>query len=344
MKKITQYTLSVILAAAMASTVFAGGGNRVGSGGASELLIPVGTRDLAMGGASIALTSGIDALYWNPAGVAKMTSSAGLYVSHMTYIADIGVDYAAVSANFEGFGILSLSLKSLSFGDIIETSTQNPDGTGKTFSPQYFTGGITYSRQLSEAIAVGLTANLVSERIADVSATGIAFNVGVMYQNVGSVNGLSLGVVVKNIGPQMKFDGPGLYTVADVTTQSRGPNFYKVDAAAFELPSTLELGLGYKRSFDEENAVMLSTSFQNNNFADDEYKVGAEYGYSDMLFVRGGYNFAQKESENRDYVFGATFGAGVHYPLGSLDLTFDYAFRSTKFFESNHVISLKLGF
>ena len=45
-----------------------------------------------------------------------MSNSVGIYVSHMNYIADIGVDYGAVAANFEGLGVFSLSIKSLSVG------------------------------------------------------------------------------------------------------------------------------------------------------------------------------------------------------------------------------------
>ena len=322
----------------------AGAGNRVGTGGAAELLIPTGTRDISMGGATIATSSGIEALFWNPAGAAKMSNDAALYVSHMNYIADIGVDYGAVSAQFEGFGVVSFSLKSLSVGDIAVTTADNPDGTGQTFAPQFFTVGLTYSRQLSDRIAVGVTTNLVSERLADVSATGVAFSVGVQYDNLGSVNGLSAGVAVKNIGPQMRFDGPGLNNLASVATQSRGPNYVKVQAASFELPSTIEFGLGYKTSFDDNNSLLLASTFQNNNFSDDEYKLGAEYSYENLFFVRGGYSFAQEESDTRDYLFGGTAGAGVHTQLGSLDLTFDYAFRAAKFLDANHIFSVKLGF
>ena len=95
---------TLLLVAVTASIASAGAGNRVGTSGASELLIPVGTRDIGMGGATAATSSGIDALFWNPASVANMNNSVGLYVSHMSYIADIGVDYGAVAANFEGSG------------------------------------------------------------------------------------------------------------------------------------------------------------------------------------------------------------------------------------------------
>jgi hypothetical protein len=341
----TRNVLTVlVLVLAAAGSAFAGAGNRAGTNGASELLIPVGTRDIGMGGATIATTSGVEALFWNPAAVAKMHGSASLYFSHMNYIADIGVDYGAVAANFENFGILSLSLKSLSVGDIPVTTTSDPDGTGQTFSPQFFTIGLSYSRQLSDRIAVGVTTHIISERLADVSATGVAFDVGVLYDNLASVDGLSLGVAVKNIGPQMKFDGTGLMTQATVAAQNRPPGLYQIQAAPFELPSTIEFGLGYRRNFAGSNSVLVSTTFQSNNFSDDEYRLGIEYGFQDLIFLRGGYNLAQKATDERQFLFGPSFGIGVQGALGSLDVSFDYAFRSVKVFESSHVFSLKLGF
>jgi hypothetical protein len=69
-----------------------------------------------------------------------------------------------------------------------------------------------------------------------------------------------------------------------------------------------------------------------------------EYSYQDMFFVRGGYNFAQQETDERQFLFGAAFGAGVKYALGNTDITVDYAYRSVDVFEANHVFSVKLGF
>jgi hypothetical protein len=333
-----------LLVAVMTSIASAGAGNRVGTSGASELLIPVGTRDIGMGGSTIATSSGIDALFWNPAAVATMNNSVGLYVSHMNYIADIGVDYGAVAANFEGLGVISFSIKSLSVGSIPVTTTANPDGTGQTFSPQFFTAGLTYSRRLSDRIAVGITGNLVTERLGEVSASGFGFNVGVQYNNLASIEGLSIGVVVKNIGPQMTFTGAGLLNQAAVAGQNRPPQFYSIQAASFELPSSIEFGLGYKKTFTGDNSLLFSTGFQSNNFSDDEYKLGLEYAYQDLFFVRGGYDLSQKESADLSYIYGPAFGAGIHTALGSTDITFDYAYRSVKVFSANHVFSLKLGF
>jgi len=344
MKTTMRFLIVLAMVAGLTSVVMAGAGNRGGTSGASELLVPVGTRDIAMGGSTIATTRDIEALFWNPAAVGRMNNSATVYVSHMNYIADIGINYGAVSANFEGFGVVSLSLKSLDVGDILVTTTTDPDGTGKTFTPQFFTVGLTYSRLLNDRIAVGLTTKIISERMGDVSAAGVAFDIGVVYDNLASINGLSLGVAVKNVGPSMEFDGSGLLTSAAVATQNRPAGLYQIQAAPFELPSAIEFGVGYKRGIDDANSVLLSGAFQSNNFSDDEYKLGLEYSYQDMFFLRGGYNFAQRETDVRQYLYGGSFGAGVKYSLGNTDITVDYAYRSVKVFDASHVFSVKLGF
>ncbi len=344
MNKILCSILAVILLLTAPETLFAGAGNRTGTGGAAQLNIPIGARDLALGGSTVATSSGIEALFWNPAGVAKSSRSANLMFSHMSYIADIGVEYGAVSGNFEGLGTFALSVKSLSIGEILVTTTNNPDGTGETYSPQFFTAGLTYSRILSDRISVGLTANLITERISDVSASGVAFNVGIIYDNLADFSGLSLGVVVKNIGPQMRYDGSGLYQLADVQDQNRPPQYYKIEAASFELPSSIELGLGYKSAMGSEGNLLLSTSYQSNNFSDDEYRLGAEYSYDNTFFIRGGWAFAPTVPDDSKYIFGPSVGAGIQTNLGDADFGIDYAFRDTEFFTGNHTIAIRLGF
>ncbi len=342
MKLLNNFLIMVFILLVGINEIYAGAGNRTGTGGASQLLIPVGARGIAMGSANAATATGIEALFWNPAGVAKLNNSADVMFSHMDYIADIGVEYGAVSANFEGFGVLSLSVKSLSIGEIAITTVDNPDGTGRTFSPQNLIAGITYSKQLTERIAVGVTANFVTETLADVSSNGVAFNVGVVYDNLASISGLSFGVVMKNIGPKMKFGGSGLLIQADAGSLSRPPQFYSIESAAYELPSTFELGFGYQPKLDEMNSLLISTSFQNNNFSSDEYKVGLEYGYNNMFFIRGGYSAGPQNTN--DFIYGFTAGAGINYNFESLALRVDYAYRDTDFFDGNHIFSIAFGF
>jgi hypothetical protein len=342
MKKIfIAFVLVFVLLLAL-DVAYAGGGNRTGTGGASQLLIPIGPRGIAMGESNIATSYGVESLFWNPAGVARMNNSAQALFSHMSYIADIGVEYGAVSAKFVDFGVITLSIKALSVGDILVTTTANPDGTGDTFSPQMLTAGLSYSRQLTDRISVGITANFITETLGQVSANGVAFDVGVIYDDLADINGLSIGVVMKNIGPQMKYDGSGLFTQATVDAYNRPPQYYKIDSAPFELPSTFQLGLGYKPHFDEINSLQISGAFQNNNFSGDEYKVGAEYGYKNTFFIRGGYQMAPNVSD--DYIYGFTAGVGINYELEGIGVKVDYAYRDVEFFDGNHIFSLSLGF
>ena len=342
MKNIFRFLVIVFTFLLPLDAVYAGGGNRTGTGGAAQLLIPVGPRGIAMGESNVATSYGVESLFWNPAGVARMDNSTQVLFSHMSYIADIGVEYGGVSANFVDFGVVSLSVKALSVGDILVTTTTNPDGTGDTFSPQMLVAGLSYSRQLTERISVGITANFITETLDQVSASGVAFDVGVIYDNLADLNGLSVGVVMKNVGPQMKYDGSGLFTQADVTSFNRPPQYYKIDSAPFELPSTFQIGLGYKPHFDEINSLQISGAFQNNNFSGDEYKLGAEYGYNDMFFIRGGYQMAPDVSD--DYIYGLTAGVGINYDFEGIGVKVDYAFRDVEFFEGNHIFSLSLGF
>jgi len=342
MKKLISLLTVVFALLLMLDVAYAGGGNRTGTAGAAELLIPVGPRGIAMGEANVATSYGLEALFWNPAGVAKMNNSSQVIFSHMSYIADIGVEYGAVAANFEDFGAVAFSIKALSIGDIPVTTTQNPDGTGATFSPTMVVAGLSYSRQLTDRISVGLTGNFISETMADVSASGIAFNVGVIYDNLADLSGLSIGVVLKNIGTQMTYSGTGLLALADVQTLNRPPQYYKVDAAPFELPSNFQLAAGYKPVLDEMNSLQFSGVYQNNNFSGDEGKLGAEYGYNNTFFVRAGYQFALQESDN--YIYGFTAGAGINYDIQGFDIKVDYAFRDTKYFDGSHIFAITLGF
>jgi hypothetical protein len=342
--KVTKHILlHASIAMLLVSVALSGSKNRTGTGGATELTIPIGARSIAMGNATVATATGIDALFYNPAGTASNGTGTTLFVSHMNYIADISVDCGAVSVNVPSFGVLSLQLVGYSVGEIMLTTTDLPDGFGATFKPQFFTGGLTYSTNLTDRISIGFTGTLISESMATVSATGFAFSAGAIYDNLGGINGLKFGVVLKNVGPQMKFDGSGLNVNGSVSTLDRPPYFYKIDAASFELPSSFEIGIGYKTALMDDHSVTFSTAFQNNNFSDDAYRIGAEYSFQNVVFVRGGYDYSPSQVDQRENIFGTTFGVGLRTNLASVDVAFDYAFRSVKYFGGNHVFSLTAG-
>ncbi len=350
MKAFFNKALLVSLAILMVMTIqaFAGASNRAGTNAASELLIPVGARYIGMGGASAANVDGIDAMYWNPAGLDRMAYRASAQFSQMSYLADIDVTYAAVAAKFGGLGSLGLSFKTLAIGEIPITTEDFPDGTGAKFSPSFITMGLTYSRGLTDRVAVGATLKIISETLDRAGASGFGFDVGVQYKNLGDIEGLNIGVALKNLGPGMQYDGNGLLRKADPVDVSRSTSFYKVVAGTDELPSTLDLGLSYTVNIADKNKLNLQTTIVNNNYDDDYANVGAEYSFADMVYLRGGYGMPlaeRKDVTGADaHIYGFAAGGGFKKDFGGLTLMLDYAYRSVEYFESNNVFTLTLGF
>jgi opacity protein-like surface antigen len=109
------------------------------------------------------------------------------------------------------------------------------------------------------------------------------------------------------------------------------------------MPSYFELSLSYDFKVNDMNSIMLGAAFRNNNALEDQAMVGLEYRAFNVLFLRGGYETAVKNTSQA--LYGVNFGAGIEYTLeNSVQVSVDYAFRSVKEFPSdNHVFTLRLG-
>jgi len=333
--------------------VFAGTGKRIATAGATELLIPVGARNTALAGANMAGVKGVDAIYWNPAGVALSDQSAEAMFSHQNWIGDINVSYLAAVTNMGAIGSIGLSVKSLNFGDIMETTVANPEGTGSTFSPNYLTVGATYSRKMTDRILFGITAKMVSEKIMGTAASGLGFDFGLQY--VSPVSGLKLGVALTNFGGNMKFEGNNLEqrVVLPGTDAGAVLTSVAVPTAKFEMPSQLKIGVSYALDFGQDLGLDLMGTFVNNAYSFDQYIVGGEVNLMNMFFLRASYALAYKEgladdqtgfvSASEDFLFGPAFGLGLK--LGSsVPIYLDYAYQVTEFFDNAQWFSLSVGF
>lgn len=339
--------LAVLLLMVFVSNVFAGPKNKYGLSAARELLIPVGSVGTALGGSNLATVSGVEAIHWNPSGLASMNTKQGeALFSSQVYIADINVNYFAGAYKIPNFGTFALSVKALSFGDIPVTTVNNPNGTGATFSPTYLTGGLTYARQMTDRIAFGSTLKVIYENITRETATGFALDFGLNYNVIGS--GLQFAVTLKNLGPSMTFSGPDLEQFFQPPGTPNGtPQEPRViELADAELPTSLSLGISYDFSLDKRNNLITHGTFQNNSFSGDDYNLGLEYNYDKLFFIRGGYQFSSDNADDRAFT-GASFGAGLRYGVSNnFDLAFDYAYRlpTSDRFDANQFFTLKVGF
>ena len=78
----------LILLVVSLNTAYAGNVLRLGSAGGQELRLPVGSRGTALGGAVVADVTGVESIFWNPAGLAFTTGTEAMF-SHQPYLADI---------------------------------------------------------------------------------------------------------------------------------------------------------------------------------------------------------------------------------------------------------------
>lgn len=337
--------LVIMLLTAIVGNINAGPKNKYGLSAARELLIPVGSVGTALGGSNLASVTGVEALFWNPSGLASINGKmAEVQFSNQIYIADISVNYFAGAYKIPNVGTLALSVKSLGFGDIPVTTVNNPEGTGEFYSPTYLTTGISYARAMTDRISFGATGKVIYNKIARESATAFAFDFGLNYNVIGS--GLQFGVALKNLGPSMKFTGPDLEQFfqppgTPTGTQSEPRS---IELADFELPTALSLGLSYDFRLDKTNNLMLHGTFQNNSFSTDDYNFGLEYNYNKIVFLRGGYQFSNDTQDDRVFS-GPSFGAGLRYTASnSFNIAFDYAYRVTERFDANQFFTINLGF
>lgn len=322
--------------------LFAGDPARIGTAAGVQLQQPVGARDLAMGGANLVYTKGVDALYWNPAGLSNMETSFGGMFTRNTIFNSININYLGLGVKLGNLGALGFSIKTFDFGDIPLTTIEDMDGSsGATFSPTWSTIGLTYANKLTSSIQVGLTAKVIYESIPRVTGTAVAFDVGIQYKNIAGIEGVSFGVVMQNIGTDMQYEGSGL--TRQVREADGDLNFYDISASSDQLPAYLEIGAAYDFAVNEENNLVFSGVFQNNNTENDALKFGAEYTFNKMFSLRGGYVYTNNaESDALLYTF--TLGAGIEYDFDGAILGIDYCYRDVQYFDMENMFTLRVGF
>jgi hypothetical protein len=171
----------------------------------------------------------------------------------------------------------------------------------------------------------------INENIHKVKASGVAFDVGFIYDP--RWNGVSMGLAIKNYGPEMEFSGSGFERSLDGRPA-------QPLSAPFDLPSSISMGVAYEFLNSGSNLASVAANFRSNNYQDDFFQGGLEYSYDDLLFVRGGYNFSEQDS----YLYGATLGAGLSVEFGETRLSIDYSWTETEVFDDNQYFTFRVNF
>ncbi|SDJ77205.1 hypothetical protein SAMN05421823_10174 [Catalinimonas alkaloidigena] len=353
MKRLLPVALGLVLG--LIPKVHAGNEEKGGQAGATELLINPWARSTGWAGVYTSGAHGVEAMNLNIGGLARIQKT-DLMLSNTRYLSGSGISLYSIglAQRVGDSGALGLSLTAMNWGEIEETTVQNPDGTGSTFLPQFFNIGVSYSKIFSDRISGGILVRVISESISNVSAVGVAFDAGIQYQT-GERNQFKFGVALRNVGPKMRYSGNGLVFRAQPGT---GQNFLAAAdrrSESFEMPALLNIGLSYDFELGLNHRLTAAGNFQSNSFTSDEYQVGVEYAFMEYFMVRGGFNYQrgafQGPGNDFNVMMGPAAGGTLQVPFGKADASgnkarrfgVDYSYQPTDFFSGNHAIALRLS-
>lgn len=334
-------------------SAFAGNGDRIGSAGATELLINPWARSSSWADAGVACANGLDAIYTNIAGLA-FTDRTQIRFDRTSWLGGAGVNInsAGLAQRVSDNSVISISIMAMGFGDIDITTVDIPEGGIGQFSPTYSNFNVGFAREFSNSIYGGLNLKVISESIANVRGTGVALDAGIRYVT-GENDQVKFGITLKNIGPTMSFKGDGLAIQVEYPRTEELATLEQ-RAASFEMPSLLSIGGSYDFIFTETSKLTLAGAFTANSFSNDQFKLGLNYA---MDITKAAFNVAvgyiyEDGAFSSDFVFGSrvtalsglTAGVSVDAVLGKKKnlMGVQYTYRHTSQFNGVHSVGVSV--
>lgn len=347
MTKITKYILLLVIATGLFG--FAGSTlqaqkrvSKTGTTAAEFLKIGVGSRANAMGGAFVAVSDDASALNWNPAGITSLEKNEFLTV-HTRWIADLDFNYVGAVFNFENFGHVGFSLTMLSVPKMKVRTEERQEGTGETFDAADFAAGVSYAGTVGDRFSVGGTFKYIQQRIWHSKARAFAFDLGSKYKT-DFLGGMVIGAAITNFGTEMRMKGRDLRTFVDPDPTVKGNNDrvpVNYETNSWSLPLNFQLGVSLKPIDTRMHTLQVAIDALHPNSNYESVNIGAEYGFQNRFYFRGGYEALFLS----DMEAGVSGGLGVHYTMFTGVLAkLGYAYNSAGRLGHIHTLSLSLTF
>lgn len=327
-KKIKNIYIPLLLVIFINSFVLAQGSptnvSKRGTTAATFLSIGQGARATAMGSAYVGTATDVSAIYWNPAGLAKL-EGVQVAFDHTNWFADIKYNFIAASYNLGDLGTLGFSFTSSDIGDMRVTTIDKPEGTGEIFSASDIAFSLAYALNLTDNFSIGFNPKVISQSIWKMNALAFAVDVGVQYRT--PFDGIILAMSISNFGNKMQLLGTTNLVLHDLDPQSTGNN-EKIPAyletEQWALPLCFRVGVGYNFKISEDNkfTVAMDAMHPNDNY--ESINLGGEYSFKDFLFIRGGYKSLFLQDSEESFTLG--FGVQQRF-VGSVAVKFDYAYQ-----------------
>jgi opacity protein-like surface antigen len=316
--------------------------SKVGTTAAGFLNIDVSARAVGMGSSFAALSDDISAMYWNPAGIARIPSSEAMFC-HNRWIADISFNFIGFAINLSDLGTLGLHATFVTMDPMERTTVEEPEGTGEMFDAGSYALGLAYARNLTNRFSIGFSFKYITEYIYNCDANGFAFDIGTLYET--QFNGLKIGMSIKNYGTKMQMSGRDLLGQTDVNPIVSGNNANinsNLQTDRYDLPLIFRVGMSMDilKGMANSNFILAVDALHPND--DVEYlNLGGEYVFNHIFALRAGYKslFATRSEE------GLSFGGGIMYDItDSYKLKIDYAYQDFGDLEYIQMFTIGLNF
>lgn len=303
---VASHLLGGLLALAAVAAPALGQGD-VATEGALFLLLPVGGRAVGRGQAIVASVDGSEAVWWNPAGLARQEKRE-LAIHHSQPFYETTADAVTVVVPSSLLGVLAISANILDFKGGEQTDDLgNPIGTITTRSYVY---AATYATTAGARLNAGVTYKVLQFHVGcsagcdpgdGANATTSAIDVGAQYDLRGVVP-VALGAAVRNLGPSLQ--------VNDSPQRDK-------------LPARLQLGVRWRvsplerRIADTELAVS-GDAIDRLGGTEPSWRGGVEATWRRRASLRAGYVLGGPDTR------GAAIGFGIRQAGLLVDLGYQF--------------------
>lgn len=277
-----------------------------GAGTNSNLFLrsDLSARVSGLSGAFTAIANDENALLYNPAGLAKLRL-AGIAFNHTQWFEDIRLEnlllgYKISSRLGMGLGVSFMGMPSIQGLDGAGNPTEKLD-----ISSSVIHMGLGY--RLFSSAMLGLGVKYFNDNLAGFTASGFAFDLGFYMDTM--LRGLSLGLVVQNLGGNIQYD-----------------------SAKEKIPFSARVGVAYKIPRQDWYIAFDGVKTQGQDFV---YNFGIEYILAKYVAFRLG------NQALNGLVLSPSFGLGLNIREKYL---IDYTFASKEDLGATHRAGITIRF
>lgn len=320
------------------------------------LAIGVGAKAFGMSNAFVAGVGDVTAGYWNPAGLMQVKNDMQVSLMHAEYFAGIAkYDYGAMAKPIDENSAFGISI--IRFGvDDIPNTTQLIDNQGRidydkisSFSAADYAFLFSYARKMPiEGLNVGGNVKIIHRKVGDFAKSwGFGLDAAAQYQK----GEWHFGAIFRDVTSTFNAWSFNLDQDMQDVFIATG-NELPSDGLELTLPKlivavTRKWPLGEKMSLQPEIDLDLTFDGKRNvligsNALSIDPHMGFEFGYKDIVFVRGGIGNIQKVTEiggKEKMALQPNMGIGLQIKRFSLDYSLANISQSVGLF--SNIFSLR---